>query len=60
VFELVHRVIQVDGLLDRTYSRAIPILDNCGEIVEWFGTASDVTQRDILKERKPGSPTYKT
>ena len=26
-------------------SRAIPVLDGHGEIVEWFGAASDVTQR---------------
>lgn len=45
VFELEHRVIRVDGSLGWTYSRAIPILDDRGEIVEWFGAASDVTQR---------------
>ncbi len=45
VFELEHRVVRVDGSLGWTYSRAIPILDNRGEIVEWFGAASDVTHR---------------
>lgn len=45
VFELEHRVIRVNGSLGWVYSRAIPILNDRGEIVEWFGTASDVTQR---------------
>ncbi|WP_083745585.1 PAS domain S-box protein [Variovorax sp. KK3] len=44
-FELEHRVIQVDGSLGWTLSRAIPVLDERGEIVEWFGTAADVTGR---------------
>ena len=45
VFELEHRVIRVDGTLGWTYSRAVPILDERGEITEWFGAASDVTPR---------------
>jgi PAS domain S-box-containing protein len=44
VFELEHRVVRVDGTMGWTISRAIPIL-NEGRIVEWFGTASDVTER---------------
>jgi len=50
VFELEHRVIRVDGSLGWTYSRAIPILDDRGEILEWFGAASDVTQRKQAEE----------
>ncbi|MBN8954189.1 HWE histidine kinase domain-containing protein [uncultured Rhizobium sp.] len=45
VFELEHRVIRVDGSLGWTHSRAIPILDGNGEIVEWFGAAHDVSDR---------------
>ena len=45
LFELEHRVRRVDGTLGWTFSRAVPILDARGEIVEWFGTASDVTAR---------------
>jgi len=44
-FELEHQVIQQDGLIGWTFSRAIPILNEQGEILEWFGTASDVTAR---------------
>ncbi|MEO2091561.1 MAG: PAS domain-containing protein, partial [Gemmataceae bacterium] len=45
VFELEHQVIRPDGTLGWTYSRAAPILDARGEVVEWFGTARDVTER---------------
>ncbi|CAN5756505.1 hypothetical protein BH23GEM11_BH23GEM11_06610 [soil metagenome] len=44
-FELEHRVRRKDGTLGWTTSRAIPLLDAKGDIVEWFGTASDITQR---------------
>ncbi|KOP27710.1 histidine kinase [Hapalosiphon sp. MRB220] len=44
-FELEHRVIQQDGLIGWVFSRAIPMLNQQGEIVEWFGTGSDVTDR---------------
>jgi signal transduction histidine kinase/DNA-binding response OmpR family regulator len=50
VFELEHRVVRVDGTLGWTFSRAIPIMDTDGEIVEWFGTASDVTGRKRIEE----------
>jgi PAS domain S-box-containing protein len=45
MFELEHRVLRVDGSTGWTQSRAIPILDQDGEITEWFGAASDVTAR---------------
>ena len=45
IFELEHRVRRVDGTLGWTLSRAVPLLDASGEIVEWFGAASDVTAR---------------
>ncbi len=45
IFELEHRVRRVDGTLGWTFSRAVPLLDERGEIVEWFGAASDVTER---------------
>ncbi|MBP5973953.1 PAS domain-containing protein [Brasilonema sp. CT11] len=44
-FELEHRVIQQNGTIGWTFSRAIPMLNEQGEIIEWFGTASDVTDR---------------
>jgi signal transduction histidine kinase len=45
VFELEHRVLRPDGSAAWTFSRAVPILDSDGEVVEWFGAASDVTER---------------
>jgi PAS domain S-box-containing protein len=43
VFALEHRVIRTDGTLGWTFSRAVPIVDEAGDIVEWFGAASDIT-----------------
>ena len=45
IFELEHRVLRADGSLGWTFSRAIPLKNANGEIIEWFGTASDVTER---------------
>lgn len=45
VFQLEHRVQRVDGTPGWTFSKAIPILDQKGEIIEWFGTAQDITLR---------------
>ena len=49
-FELEHRVRRRDGTLGWTFSRAIPLFDANGEIVEWFGAASDVTERKRTAE----------
>jgi PAS domain S-box-containing protein len=49
-FELEHQVFGVDGALGWAYSRAVPILDDAGHVVEWFGTASDVTRRKQTEE----------
>jgi signal transduction histidine kinase/ActR/RegA family two-component response regulator len=54
IFELEHRVVRVDGTLGWTFSRAIPLLDEGGEIVEWFGAASDVTERKEAQLRLQG------
>jgi len=50
VFELEHRVLQVDGTLGWTFSRAIPLFDKDNNIVEWFGSAKDVTDRKKAEE----------
>ena len=42
-FEMEHRVRRPDGSIGWLQSRAVPIVDGAGEIVEWFGSASDVT-----------------
>ncbi|TQS40430.1 chemotaxis protein CheB [Cryptosporangium phraense] len=43
VFELEHNVVRADGTLGRTLSRAVPLFADDGEIVEWVGTAVDLT-----------------
>ena len=44
-FELEHRVRRADGTVGWTFSRAVPLLQADGAISEWFGAASDVTDR---------------
>ncbi|MGB9941366.1 PAS domain S-box protein [Methanosarcina sp.] len=50
IFELEHRVRQADGSIGWTFSRAVPLLDKNGEIIEWFGAASDITERKLAEE----------
>jgi len=52
IFELEYRVRRLDGSLGWTLSRAVPMLDERGEITEWLGTASDVTVRRQSQERQ--------
>jgi PAS domain S-box-containing protein len=63
IFQLEHRVLRADGTPGWTFSRAVPILDDQGEIMEWFGTATDITERksaeDALKESRAYSEQQK-
>jgi len=52
VFELEHRVLRPDGTVGWALSRASPLLDEKGEIVEWLGTAANVTARKLYDERQ--------
>ncbi len=45
MFQLEHRVRRADGTLGWISSRAVPLKDGKGGILEWFGAASDVTER---------------
>jgi two-component sensor histidine kinase/PAS domain-containing protein len=45
VFQLEHRVRRADGGIGWTSSRAVPVFDEAGGIIEWFGAASDITHR---------------
>ncbi|HXS95354.1 MAG TPA: PAS domain S-box protein [Candidatus Limnocylindrales bacterium] len=45
MFELEHRVVRRDGTAGWAFSRAVPVLRPDGEIEEWFGVASDITER---------------
>jgi PAS domain S-box-containing protein len=50
MFEMEHRVLRVNGSLGWTFSRAVPLQDANGEIIEWFGAATDITQRKQAEE----------
>ena len=58
IFELEHRIRRVDGTLGWTFSRAVPLLDAQGEIVKWFGAASDITQRKEAEEALRASAEF--
>jgi signal transduction histidine kinase len=50
MFELEHRVRRLDGDMGWVVSRAVPIFDWDGAIIEWFGTASDITAHKKAEE----------
>ena len=61
LFEMEHQVVTVDGSLGWTYSHAVPLLDADGDIVEWFGTASDVTEhRRAAQALRDSEDRYRT
>ena len=49
-FELEHRVVQTDGSIGWVVSRARPVLNEKGNISEWFGNANDITPRKRAEE----------
>lgn len=51
IFELEHKVRRVDGTYGWALSRAVPMLDKNGNIIEWIGAATDITQRKELEEK---------
>ncbi|MBA3788922.1 PAS domain S-box protein [Patescibacteria group bacterium] len=51
-FQLEYKIKQVDGTYGWIFSRAIPILDKKGKIIEWFGAASDITKQKELEQQK--------
>lgn len=46
---LQHRVRRRDGSVGWALSKAVPIENARGEIIEWFGTTSDVTARKLAE-----------
>lgn len=50
IFELEHKVLQADGTVGWTFSRAVPILNEKNEIIEWFGAASNISKRRRIEE----------
>lgn len=52
LFELEHRVWTADGSIGWVLSRAVPLLGEDGEIIEWFGAGTVVTERHAAAERQ--------
>ncbi|MDO1449295.1 PAS domain S-box protein [Rhodocytophaga aerolata] len=50
IFQLEHRIRLADRTIGWTVSRAIPILNSEGSLVEWLGSASNVTERKRMEE----------
>ncbi|MFW5647564.1 MAG: PAS domain-containing sensor histidine kinase, partial [Candidatus Alkaliphilus sp. MAG34] len=50
IFEVEHRVLKADGSVCWVFSRAVPIFDENGDIKEWFGAVSDITERKKIEE----------
>jgi PAS domain S-box-containing protein len=51
IFEMEHRVMRPDGTCGWMFSRAVPILDEKGNIREWFGASTDITEQKLMQEQ---------
>ncbi|MBI1402494.1 MAG: PAS domain-containing protein [Porphyrobacter sp.] len=49
--QMEHRVVKPDGSTAWLHSRAVPVIDEEGEITEWFGMATDITERREVEEQ---------
>jgi PAS domain S-box-containing protein len=49
-FSLEHQITRPDGSPGWALSRVVPLFDDNGEILEWFGAASDITARREAEE----------
>lgn len=59
VFELEHRVRRLDGSIGWMDARAVPMLDADGEIYEWIGASTDVTERREAEEKLKQADRHK-
>ncbi|WP_377806521.1 ATP-binding protein [Azospirillum sp. A29] len=50
-FVLEHRSRRADGTFGWTLSRTVPLLSADGKITEWFGAATDVTERRLAEQQ---------
>ena len=55
IFELEHRIILAEGTFGWASSKAVPMLDDQGNILEWFGIASDITIRKAYEQERDQS-----
>ncbi|RZM18173.1 MAG: PAS domain-containing protein, partial [Pedobacter sp.] len=52
MFELEHKMYLPDGEIGWSNTRAIPLLDEEGNIVEWFGVATDITDKKKFEQER--------
>jgi PAS domain S-box-containing protein len=50
-YEIEHRARMRDGSYRWILSRGVPVRDHSGEIVRWFGTATDIHQQKIAQQK---------
>lgn len=50
LLQLEHRVRRFDGSIGWAYTRAVPMFGENGEVEEWFGAATDITERKRREE----------
>lgn len=52
MFDMEHRMHRRDGSVGWVHSRAVPLLGEDGEIVEWFGSATDISERKRAEQHQ--------
>lgn len=50
VLEMEHHIFLPDGGQGWIYTRAVPVLDKAGNIVEWLGAVADVSARQRIEQ----------
>jgi PAS domain S-box-containing protein len=51
IYQIEHRVRMMDGSYRWHLSRGVPILDEKGRIIRWFGTATDIHDLKLAEEQ---------
>jgi PAS domain S-box-containing protein len=51
VYQIEHRVRMADGSYRWHLSRGIPVFDEQGNIIRWFGTATDIHEQKMTEEK---------
>jgi PAS domain S-box-containing protein len=50
MYQIEHRVRRADSTLRWYLSRAVPVRDEAGQIVRWYGTATDIHEQKAAEE----------